>query len=287
MSLDVLYVLDPGLGLHLQDRGRVGWRRFGIPQGGAMDSHAADWANRLLDNPTGTAVLELLLQGAKLAALRPVWIAITGADAGCPLPTWRAIQLQADDVISFPRNLLGVWTYIAVEGGFIDDPLFGSVSASPRVKLGRTFTRGSILRRSERRSFSLPPGVAGRSVPHSEHPDYSRTPVLRVWPGPQWEAFPPSARIAFLNQPWRVSSRCDRTGYRLEGQALGAGGGQILSEPVKVGSVQVPPDGQPIVTLNDGPTMGGYPKLALVDPGDLGRLVQCRGGQQVRFTLAK
>jgi biotin-dependent carboxylase-like uncharacterized protein len=252
-----------------------------------MDQHAADWANRILDNPPGTPVLELLLQGAKLAALRPVWIAITGADGGCALPTWRAIQLQTDEVVSFPRNLLGVWTYLAVEGGFHDEPLFGSVSTSPRVRLGRVLTRGSILRRSEKRSFQLPAGVAGRSVPMTERRDYSLTPTLRIWPGPQWETFPASARIAFLNQPWTVSSRSDRTGYRLEGQPLKVGGGQILSEPVKVGTIQVPTEGLPIITLHDGPTVGGYAKLALVEPEDLPRLVQRRGGQAVRFTLAK
>lgn len=286
MSVDVLYVLDPGMGVHLQDQGRVGWRRFGVPTGGAMDPHAAAWANQLLDNPPEAPVLELLVQGAKLAVLRPVWLAITGADAGANVPTWRVVHLQSDDVLSFPRNQRGVWTYIGVEAGFDCERIFGSVSASPRVRLGRILTRGSYLSRSEDRSFQLPPGVAGRSVPNAERRDYSAPPPLRIWPGPQWEAFPPSTRMAFLNQPWRVSSRCDRTGYRLEGEALRGGLSQMISEPVRVGTIQLPEEGQPIVTLQDGPTVGGYPKLAMIDPEDLSWLVQCRGGQSVRFTLA-
>ena len=286
MSLDVFYVLDPGMGIHLQDRGRFGWRRFGVPQAGAMDSHAAGWANQLLNNPPGSPVLELLVQGAKLAVLRPVWVAITGADAGATVPTWRVVRLEADAVISFPRNQSGVWTYLAVESGFDDEATLGSVSASPRARLGRILTRGSYLRRSEDRSFHLPAGVAGRSVPAAERRDYGAPPPLRIWPGPQWEAFTPSTRLAFLNQPWRISSRSDRTGYRLEGEPLRTGVGQMISEPVRLGTIQLPEDGQPIVTLNDGPTVGGYPKLAMIDPEDLSRLVQCRAGQSVRFILA-
>ena len=156
MSMDVFYVLDPGFGAHLQDRGRSRWRRFGVPSGGVMDRHAAELANRLLGNPPDAPVLEMLFQGAKIAALRTVWVAVTGADAGGNLPMWRSVQLEADEVLGFPRNQHGMWTYIAVEGGFADDLVLDSVSASPRVRLGRVLTRGTILRRSESSSFQLP-----------------------------------------------------------------------------------------------------------------------------------
>lgn len=286
MSVECLYVMDPGLGCHLQDRGRPGLRRFGVPTSGPMDPHASAWANQLLDNAPGAPVLELLLQGAKLAALSPVWVAVTGADASANVPLWRVVHLDTDDVLTFSQSLNGVWTYVAVEGGFAETPVLGSVSASPRVRLGRSYTRGSILCRSEASHFSLPKGVSGRMAPASERRNYAQPPSLRLWPGPQWDRFPSASREAFLQQPWALSARSDRTGYRLEGQSIPAPQGQIISEPVLVGSVQIPPDGQPIVTLNDGPTIGGYPKIGLVDPEDLSWLTQCRPGQKLKFHLA-
>lgn len=286
MSVECLYVMDPGLGCHLQDRGRPGLRRFGVPASGPMDAHASAWANQLLDNEPGTPVLELLLQGAKLAALRPLWVAVTGADASANVPLWRVIHLETDDVLTFGKNISGVWTYVAVEGGFVETPVLGSVSASPRVRLGRSFTRGSILSCSGTSRFELPKGVGGRLAPLSERRNYTQPPSLRLWPGPQWDQFPAAAREAFLAQSWSISARSDRTGYRLEGKPVPPPPQQIISEPVLVGSVQIPPDGQPIVTLNDGPTIGGYPKIGLIDPDDLSWFTQCRPGQKNKFHLA-
>lgn len=286
MSFDVFYVLDPGFGAHLQDQGRRGLRRYGVPPGGALDSHAASIANQLLNNPPSAPVLELMLQGASLAALRSVWIAVTGADCSANVPMWRAVHLQSDDVVAFPRNLAGVWTYIAVEGGFEGEPVLGSVGASPRVKLGRSLMRGNILRRSEENSFQLAPGVAGRHAVMSDRRSYLQPPSIRFWPGPQWDWFNSSTQTAFLNRTWTLSSKSDRTGYRLEGVPLKVPSRSMISEPIRVGTIQIPPDGNPIVTLNDGPTVGGYPKLGVVDPEDLAWLVQCRPGQSIRFQLA-
>ncbi len=286
MNPEVLYVMDPGLGCHLQDQGRLGLKRFGVPSGGPMDPHAAEWANQLLGNPPDAPILELALQGAKLAALQAVWIAVTGANATANLPLWRVVRLDADDVMTFSKNVCGVWTYVAVEGGFVDTPILGSVSTSPRVRLGRSFHRGSMLRRNSQYSFSMPQGVAGRMAPLAEQRNYTHPPSIRIWPGPQWDRFSATAKEAFLHHGWTLSARSDRTGYRLEGTPIAPMLGQLISEPVMVGSIQIPPDGLPIVTLNDGPTVGGYPKIGLVDPADLPWLTQARPGQRLRFHLA-
>src|SRR6266511_4232853 len=145
MHEDVLEILEPGLGATLQDRGRIGWRRFGVPPGGAMDDHAAGWANRLLDNPANAPVVELLLQGAKLRALHATWIAITGADASANLPAWRVVRVDKDALVRFPSNQSGVWTCVAVEGGFCSPALLGSVSVSPRSGLRRALKKGDVL----------------------------------------------------------------------------------------------------------------------------------------------
>jgi allophanate hydrolase subunit 2 len=168
MKLEVFELLSPGLGATLQDEGRPGWRRFGVPVGGAMDDHAARWANRLLDNPPKASVVELLLQGARFQVLQPVWVAITGAVAQANVPAWRAVRMNAGEVIQFPQNQSGLWTYLAVEGGFEGVHLLGSTSVYQRGYLGCALTSGDILRRALGPAFQLPPGVAGRIAPWDE-----------------------------------------------------------------------------------------------------------------------
>ncbi|MBI2949418.1 MAG: biotin-dependent carboxyltransferase [Verrucomicrobia bacterium] len=281
----VFEVLTPGLSASVQDQGRLGWRRFGVPASGAMDDHAAAWANRLLDNPPDAPVLELLLQGARLAVVEEAWIAVAGADAQANVPTWRIVRVRAGDQIHFPRERSGVWIYLAVEGGFEAERILGSASAYERGGLGRLLTPGDILCRKPDASFRLVPTVAGRSVAWSERRDYDSPPPLRVWPGPQWNCFSEHERESFFAQEWTVTSRSDRAGYRLTGIALKPQPSQIISEPVRVGSIQVPGNGQPIVIMRDGPTVGGYPKIGMVDPADVSWLAQCRPGAKVRFRI--
>ncbi|MBM4048905.1 MAG: biotin-dependent carboxyltransferase family protein [Planctomycetes bacterium] len=283
--MNILEVIDPGLGMTFQDRGRPGWRRFGVPSSGAMDDHAAGWANRLLDNPPDAPVLELLLQGARLRVLNDAWLAVTGADADASVPTWRTVRVKAGDEVRFPHIRRGVWTYVAIEGGFDAPHVLGSASVCPRGRLGAPLTRGDVLRRRDTPGFHLPEHVAGRTIAWDERRDYNSPPPLRVWPGPQWDFFGEADRSAFFSREWTVAPQSDRVGYRLHGEPLKLRQVQILSEPVLVGSVQVPDNGQPIVTMRDGPTVGGYPKLGVLDPADVSWLAQCRPGQKVSFKL--
>ena len=283
MSTQVFEVVDPGFSITLQDQGRKGWRRFGVPPGGAMDDHAANWANRLLDNPASAPVLEILLQGAQLRALQPAWVCVTGADAGSDLPRWRVNRILEGDLIRFPECKSGLWTYLAIEGGFEGELIFGSTSVYCRGGIGNKLSKGDRLARLKDEPFEFPARVASRFIHPSELRDYSAPPKLRVWRGPQWASFSDSDRSTFFSTPWRVTPQCDRVGYRLEGTALNPKPPGIVSEPVRVGSIQVPEHGQPIVVMRDGPTVGGYPKLGMVHPGDLHWLAQCRSGQAIEF----
>ena len=250
-----------------------------------MDDHAAHWANRLLDNTPDAPVVEFLLQGAKLRALGETWIAVTGADADASVPTWRAVRTNEDDVLQFPASRSGVWVYLAVEGGFGGQRWLGSASVYARGRLGQPSASGTVLCRATSARFQLPRGVAGRVVDWRERRNYESPPPLRVWRAPQWDLFSETDRELFFAQEWAVSSQSDRVGYRLAGKPLKPSAAQILSEPVLVGSIQIPPDGQPIVTMRDGPTVGGYPKLGLVEAADVSWLAQCRPGVKVRFQL--
>jgi 5-oxoprolinase (ATP-hydrolysing) subunit C len=286
MDKEVFEILDPGLGASLQDRGRRGWKKFGVPPGGVMDAHAAQWANRVLDNPDAAPVLELLLQGARLLALRDSWIAITGADADANLPLWRAVRVRSGDIISFPCNRSGVWCYVAVECGFEGEHRLGSVSVYARGGLGRGFAAGDQLHRARGADFQLGPGVAGRIVSWQERRQYVGVPTIKVWPAPQWDRFTDADRRKFFGQEWTIAARSDRVGYRMTGEALAPAMSEIISEPVLPGSIQIPENGLPIVTMRDGPTVGGYPKLGWVDPEDLNRVAQCRPGTRIKFTPA-
>jgi len=287
MDVELFQILDPGFGATVQDRGRVGWRRFGVPPSGAMDNHAAGWANRLLDNSPDAPLLELLLQGARFKALRDWWIAVTGAEAEANVPTWRALRVKAGDVIQFPHNHAGVWFYLGVAGGIQAERLLGSASVYQRGQLGHALTKGDLMCAAEESAFHLAPHVAARSVSWSERRHYDTPPPFLLWPGPQWDFLDEPQRIKFFSEPWTITSECDRVGYRLAGPVLTPRQTQIVSEPTVAGTVQVPENGQPIVTMRDGPTVGGYPKLGVIEPAQVSWLAQCRPGQKIRFQPVK
>ncbi len=283
MASEVLRVLDRGMGGTLQDQGRFGWRKFGVPTSGAMDDHALSWANRLLDNRPEVAVVELLLQGAKFEVLHDTWLAITGAEVEASVPLWRALRVKMGDKIQLRQIRSGVWSYLAVESGFAGPEFFGSRSVYVRGGIGSALADGDILGKAGNRNFELPPGVAGRTIPPLERRDYGRPPPLKVWLAPQSELFGGKQRERFFASSWTVTPQSDRVGYRLTGDAIESPVKPLFSEPVRVGTIQVPASGTPIITMRDGPTVGGYPKLGVLDPSDVSRLAQCRPGQQIQF----
>ncbi len=277
----LLEIESVGMGCAVQDQGRVGWKRFGVPPGGAMDHHAATWANRLVGNPESSAVLEFLMHGAVVRVLEDCRIAITGANAATEIESWHAADALAGDRIEWRPVRSGTWSYLSVAGGLQVSRHFGSASVDPRSGIGRAVSPGDRFSR-----LSPPPsanGTAGAWAWWEERRDYSNPPTLKVWPGPQWDWFDDEARTQLMETDWSVSSRSDRVGYRLDGARLRTPDREMTSEPVLVGSIQVPPGGQPIVTMRDGPTVGGYPKIGLVDAHSLDWLVQCRN---LKFEMA-
>jgi biotin-dependent carboxylase-like uncharacterized protein len=284
MKAPILEILNTGLSASLQDLGRPGWLRFGVPHGGAMDPHAAAWANDLLKNPPGACVLESLLHGLHLRALANTWICVAGAAGG--VPVWRPVQLAAGDELQLTPSPAGLWSYVAIDGGIASGSFLGSGSTYPRAGFGTVLHPGDCLMRDERARFKLPPQTASVQAHWSEQRAYGKPPAIRLWPGPQLDWFSDDDIIALTQTEWKTSQHSDRVGYRLEGGKLQPADEQLLSEPVLPGSIQVPPSGEPIVTMRDGPTVGGYPKIALVDPLSLPWLAQCRPGTPFRFTWA-
>lgn len=279
-------IQSTGVGLSLQDvEGRRGLRRFGVPSGGALDPKSARAANRLLGNHPNAPVLEILLQGARLELLRSSWVALAGAEFGGQLAAWTAERFAEGLVLEFPRNISGLLGYVAVPGGFETDRWFGSAASDLRNGMGRRLKKNMLLDSAEAEPRASVDRVSRRSLSWDERRDFSRPAVFEVFRGPQFDAFHASTKERFLEGPWEVSTQSDRTGYRLEGPELEVPA-SIPSAPVLPGSVQIPGNGFPIVTLNDGPTVGGYANLAILRDADVGRFAQCAPGTRVRFQWA-
>ncbi|PXA04256.1 hypothetical protein DDZ13_06875 [Coraliomargarita sinensis] len=281
-----LKILSPGSGMALQDAGRVGLLRYGVPRGGALDRHAMRAANHLLGNPPDAPVLEILMQGAKLRVQEDAWVALTGADVCPAVPAWTARELKAGEVIECSAKAGGLFAYLAVPGGFQAERWFGSVSADLRIGLGAALKRGDELVFGRK----LPPvsteRISRRILVEKMCRRYASNQLFSLLPGPQYEDFSKEARSTLVASEWTVSQHSDRTGYRLEGPSIDVPA-CIKSEPVLPGSIQVPGSGRPIVTMADGPTVGGYPKIAVFKDADRDRLAQCAPGTQISFQWAE
>lgn len=278
-------VLEPGLLTTVQDLGRPGWRRFGIPASGALDRGAYLAANAAAGNPPGAAALECTFPGPKLRVLAEVRVAIAGADLGprlnrSPLDPLEPVVARPGDVLEFEAPRRGQWAYLAVAGGIDVPAACGSRSTYARGGLGgylgRPVRAGDVLGRGE-----TGPG------PVAMHPADTATQVsgpLRVILGPQAGEFAAEAQAAWLSRTFEATVQRDRSGMRLRGPGLGhRRSAEILSDGLLPGAVQVPAEGQPIVILADGPTTGGYAKIATVITADLDRLAQAAPGTRLRF----
>lgn len=281
-----LKLLSPGSGIALQDGGRIGWLRYGVPRGGAMDRHAMRTANKLLGNRPDAPVLEVFMQGLRLRVVEDTWLAVAGADF-CPVvPAWTARELKAGEVIECSAKEGGVFSYLAVPGGFAAERWFGSASTDLRNGLGQALKKGEQLLPREKKPRASVEGIARRILIEQEQRSYAVKESFSLLPGPQFEAFSEKARKALVAANWKVSAHSDRTGYRLDGPKLDLTTA-IRSEPVLPGSFQVPGSGQPIITMVDGPTVGGYPKVAVLQDADQDRLAQCAPGTQLNFRWAQ
>jgi len=275
-------VLRGGLCTTVQDLGRYGYRRYGVPPSGAMDPEALRSANGAVGNPQEAAGLEFTWPGPILEALVDLVVAVGGADfapevAGKLVPLNRPVRWRRGEVIRFRGRRQGTWAYLAVGGGIQVPPVLGSRSTHVRARLGGL--EGRPLRTGDVLCVGHGVGIGASSSP------VSRTGPVRVLPGPHLAAFGAGAFERFVASTYTVSPQSDRSGYRLEGPRIPhAGPGEILSQGMIPGAVQVPPDGQPIVLMRDGPTTGGYPVLAVIPEEELGRFAQYGPGEVVRFT---
>ncbi|WP_405495161.1 biotin-dependent carboxyltransferase family protein [Streptomyces sp. NBC_00096] len=282
-----LEVVRAGALTTVQDLGRPGWAHLGVPRSGALDTGAHALANRLLGNPPGAATLETTLDGVALRAVGgPVTVAVTGAPCAVRVcgraAAWGApVLLRAGAELEVGRAESGVRGYVAVRGGFAVEPVLGSRSADLLSGLGPpVLSVGAMLPVG-------PPGpdpVAGVDVLPAPGPPRELVLPLRLGPRADWFERD-SVTELLLRAPYRVSPASNRIGLRTEGPPLvRSRGGELPSEGMVLGAVQVPPDGRPVVFLADHPVTGGYPVVGVVPPGRaLDAAAQARPGLPLRF----
>ena len=280
--MTALRIVAPGGGSTVQDLGRPGFGRFGVPEAGAMDRLALRLANRIVGNAEDEACVEFAMVGGTYAAPDGgCRIAVAGDFAatagGVAVDPYRAVDLAPGQRLVVGAARSGVYGYLAVAGGFALEPVLGSRSVHLRSGLGGgALTPGATL---PLRRTSPPPG-APQALDRAFWPA-SDGPVRVVW-GPQDEFFTERGKADFLRGPYRTALQSDRMGYRLEGPPVEhAGDFNIVSDGIVLGSIQVPGNRQPIVLLADRQSTGGYPKIATVLAPDIRRLVQ--RGLQVPF----
>ncbi|ROQ31081.1 biotin-dependent carboxylase-like uncharacterized protein [Streptomyces sp. PanSC19] len=267
----------------VQDLGRTGYAHLGVPRSGALDPAAARLVNRLVGNPEGAAVLETTVDGC---ALRPR-CAVTATVGGAPCPVrvdgrpaaWgTTVRVGAGSVLEVGAAVRGLRSYVAFGGGIAVEPVLGSRSADLLSGLGPApLAEGTVLPLGADTGVRRPVDVPPWPGPAAEL-------VLRVRLGPRDDWFTAEALRTFSTRAYRVSPASNRIGLRLEGPALErARPGELPSEGMVLGAVQVPPDGRPVVFLADHPTTGGYPVVAVVREADLGAAAQAVPGTPVRF----
>ena len=274
-------VEDPGPLTLVEDAGRPGHAHLGVPRSGWLDGPAARLANRLVGNDEGAALLENLMGGLVLRCDQAVTVAVTGAPVevrvdGRVADSAGAVSVRAGAVVSLGRPRRGLRCYVALSGG-VDVPMeLGSRSTDTLSGLGP-----EPLRCGGRLPLGTSYGVPGGA---EQVPAPPASPVvLGCVPGPRADWCPPGLVERLAAASYVAGNDSDRVGLRLEGPPLERREGELPSEGMVLGAVQLPPDGQPVVFLNDHPTTGGYPVVAVVVAADVPRCAQVRPGDEVRL----
>lgn len=283
----MLRIVRAGALTTVQDLGRPGYAHLGVPPSGALDRAALVRANRLVGNDDGAAGLETTLTGVRFRLSADRRFAVTGASAPVTIDgeAFWLPALHPDGPILAPAGATvavgtartGLRSYVAIAGGIAVPPVLGSRSTDRLSGLGP-----APLRDGDELPLGPDPGREPREV--AGHRPYSERLLLHRGPRDDW--LTGAAWQALRDAEWTVSRDSDRVGVRLSGPRLAwARTGELPSEGLVTGAVQVPPDGQPVVFLADHPTTGGYPVAGVVDPPDLAALAQARPGSTVRFAV--
>jgi biotin-dependent carboxylase-like uncharacterized protein len=283
-----LRVVRPGALTTVQDQGRPGHAHLGVPRSGALDAPAHRLANRLVGNPASAAGLETTVNGCSVRPSRAVTVAVTGAACavrvdGRPAAWGAPVRVPAGALLDVGAAVWGLRGYVAFGGGVQAPPVLGSRSTDLLSGLGPApLAEGDELPLGEG-----PVGV-GEGADVTLYGGFGSELVLPLAPGPREDWFTPEALRTLVTGAYTVSPASNRIGLRTLGPGLErARDGELPSEGMVLGAVQVPPDGRPVVFLADHPTTGGYPVIGVVPGAALAAAAQSPPGTPVRFVLVR
>jgi antagonist of KipI len=284
-----LLVIKPGLLTTVQDLGRYGHQAWGVPVAGPMDAFSHRLANQLVGNPADAATLEITLLGPELMVEADTTMAIAGAqfEVVCgdrPVALNSTFTVQNGQRLKFGRIVEGARAYLAVADGIQTEPVLGSRATHLVSRMGGF--NGRALMTGDRLPIAAGPGArpvrksGGLTLPTK------RRALLRVMAGPQADWFEADALKTISGVSFRISPQSNRMGYRLQGPPLvRSRGGELISEPLGIGAIQVPSAGEPILLMADRQTAGGYPKIGYVISADLPLAGQLAPGDFIEFHL--
>jgi antagonist of KipI len=286
--MGVIQVQEPGLFTTVQDLGREGFGPLGVSASGAADAISLRLGNRLVGNDEGAAGLEMTLLGGTFIFPEDVLLALTGSDFGAaldgkPVELRGSFEAKVGQTLRLGPTRTGARCYLCVQGGIAEELFLGS--ASTHILSGLGGHEGRALRKGDTLKIGAKSGaIHERRLTARAMKELQPRKVLRVTEGPQSDLFPESARRLFYESRYRVAEESNRMGIRLEGAIVPVpSGGEMISEGVSLGAIQVPEGGKPIILSVEQQTTGGYPKIANVISADFHSLGQLRPRDEIRF----
>lgn len=298
-------VLNPGLQSTIQDFGRHGYQKYGVIVSGAMDTYSMRLANIAVGNNENEGVLEITMIGPSLELEKGTLISITGGNISPTInekkiPMGRPVYLKEDCVLNFGACIAGCRSYLAIAGGFEVPKVMESKSTYLRAQFGgfngRTLKKGDILNIGEKSGVAIKIIEKLQEITHKGEfvtpswymgdltVDNTNSTIIRVFKDRQFDNISEESINKFFDSEFKVDNKSDRMGYRLCGEKIELKERlEMISEEVSVGTIQIPPDGNPIILLADRQTTGGYPKIAHVASVDIQKIVQLKPNSKIKF----
>lgn len=285
-------IIKPGLLSTIQDNGRWGYQKYGMPVSGDMDLYSLEMANSLVGNDLNEACIEATMDGPSIDFLSDTFVAICGADMQANLndkqiEMYQTISIKKGDRLAFKGLKSGLRTYIAFAGGIRVPVVMESKSTYLRAKIGGF--KGRQLKKGDVLDLGTPgTSVKQKSISEEKIPVYKDTFTARIVPGPEADYFTLEGLANFLHSEFTLTDQCDRMGYRLSGTKIKhKSKADIISSGIAFGTIQVPAHGDPIIMMADRQTTGGYPRIACIISEDLSYVAQLKPGDRICFRELK
>ena len=280
----MIKVLHPGFFNTIQDKGRVGFAEFGVPNSGAMDSYSADLANHILNNSLENALLEITFGGCSLQFLENTIICISGADFSAMLNDTKVslntqVEIRKNDVLTFGKRIFGSYAYLAVKGGFQSEIKLKSRSFFQNITNEHLLKKGDLLPiLSTNKEYS----TLNASIKFSKHHFESKE--IHCYKGPEFDMLTDFQQKALFEKSFTISKEINRIGYKLN-EFIENNLPQILTSAVLPGTVQLTPSGKLIVLMRDCQVTGGYPRILQLSENSINQFAQKTTNDTFRFSL--